>query len=237
MIVIFQTLLPLDYIFYSYLKNILSCTALKTTTATELNKLDGFTGSASKLNFTNNVTSDIQGQIDANKVPGSPGDITWTVSAAMELTQGWYLIVAVGGGGGGSGHVVSTLLYVKSSTTFTLGIGVGGSVSLSGGNTYVKYNGVTILLAPGGDKGTKGSDYDEGSLGGAGGSLWFKGSSGRTGSNNPSATLAQGGAGGVGGIVPGISYGAGGDGGNGSNTGRESGTPGTSGAVGYIKFT
>lgn len=36
-----------------------------TATATELNKLDGFTGSASKLNFTNNLTSDAQAQINS----------------------------------------------------------------------------------------------------------------------------------------------------------------------------
>lgn len=36
-----------------------------TATASELNKLDGFTGSASKLNFTNNLTSDAQAQINS----------------------------------------------------------------------------------------------------------------------------------------------------------------------------
>lgn len=36
-----------------------------TATAAELNKLDGFTGSASKLNFTNNLTSDAQAQINS----------------------------------------------------------------------------------------------------------------------------------------------------------------------------
>ena len=42
-------------------------------TATEINKLDGFTGTAQKLNFVNNVTSDIQGQLN-NRYTKSEAD-------------------------------------------------------------------------------------------------------------------------------------------------------------------
>lgn len=42
-----------------------------TATATELNKLDGFTGSASKLNFTNGLTSDAQTQLNSKATTAS----------------------------------------------------------------------------------------------------------------------------------------------------------------------
>ena len=48
-----------------------------TATAAELNKLDGFAGSADKLNFTNNVTSDIQSQLNG-KAPTSHTSSTTT---------------------------------------------------------------------------------------------------------------------------------------------------------------
>ena len=56
----------------------------------------GFTGSAAKLNFTNNVTSDIQTQINAAKVPYTGiGTIIFQGGIATSTTlseNGWYLI-------------------------------------------------------------------------------------------------------------------------------------------------
>ena len=59
-----------------------------TATTAEINKLDGFTGTAQKLNFVNNVTSDIQGQLN-NRYTKSEADAAFgTLSSVGELDSG-----------------------------------------------------------------------------------------------------------------------------------------------------
>ena len=159
-----------------------------TATAAELNKLDGFTGSASKLNFTNGLTSDAQAQINALKAAGgAPGEFnpapvhTVTSSKNVMLATGWYYIVgcgggggggsgtdsSIGGGGGGSGAHFSSLFYIKTASNLDITIGNGGiGIGQNGTSTYVDYKARRIFFAGGGQGGENG----QGKIVGKGGS-------------------------------------------------------------------
>lgn len=195
-----------------------------TATAAELNKLDGFTGSAAKLNFTNNVTSDIQAQLNNNKVPGGIGtQQEYLNNTTISLSKGWYLIRAVGGGGGGgagdvgsgggsgggggggSGESSSILYYFNRTTSVTIIIGSGGrgGTDFNGGYgeagfpTKVVVNNFIILAAQGGQGGQwgrVGSDAQGGAPNGSPGII-------ADGGNGGSADFigSGGGAGGYGG--------------------------------------
>lgn len=58
-----------------------------TATAAELNKLDGFTGSASKLNFTNGLTSDAQTQLNAKATTASLNSHTGATTGVHGATS------------------------------------------------------------------------------------------------------------------------------------------------------
>ena len=63
-----------------------------TATAAELNKLDGFTGSAAKLNFTNNVTSDIQSQLNG-KAPKAHASSATTYGVGTGTNYGHVKVI------------------------------------------------------------------------------------------------------------------------------------------------
>ena len=229
-----------------------------TATAAELNKLDGFTGSAAKLNFTNNVTSDIQSQLNGKaKNPGRPGtpiEIEES-SIAFSVTPGWYLVElwgggggggaggsgfnAGGGGGGGGGSYTAVFLYINVSS-INVTIGKGGRSNMRsdgdpGDTTSVTIDGIkyTATGGAGGGAGTasaRGIGGYGNTFGGTGGESESMGHDGTNAyRNGGGGGQSSGGGGGGGG---GGGYENGGEGGEGGRERGGMGYPGLPGAGG-----
>ena len=229
-----------------------------TATAAELNKLDGFTGSAAKLNFTNNVTSDIQSQLNGKaKNPGRPGTPIEIEASniAFSVTPGWYLVElwgggggggaggsgfsAGGGGGGGGGSYTAVFLYINVSS-INVTIGKGGRSNMRsdgdpGDTTSVTIDGIkyTATGGAGGGAGTSntgGSGGSGNSWGGTGGESESMGHDGTNAyRNGGGGGQSSGGGGGGGG---GGGYENGGEGGEGARERGVMGYPGLHGAGG-----
>lgn len=231
-----------------------------TATAAELNKLDGFTGSTAKLNFTNNVTSDIQSQLNGKaKNPGNPGTpIQIKSSGNRAVTPGWYLVElwggggggggggtgsnAGGGGGGGGGSHTTVFLYIKAST-INVTIGQGGRANMysdgyPGGTTSVTIDGVEYTATGGGGGGAGTSNT--GGIGGSGNALGGKGGNYKWRGSNGTTAKGNGGRGGMpGGGDQRNGPGGGGGGGGGYGYGGDGGYGGSNsdgggGAVGEL---
>jgi len=143
-----------------------------TSSAAELNVLDGITADVDELNYTEGVTSAIQTQLDTKgntftDIYTSSG--TWTAPAGVT-----YITVSMvgggaggaggtdgssGGGGGGAGaYIVNAGLTVVAEDDYTVTVGTGGAGGLEGangvdgGDTSLEHAGGT-LTCPGGNKG------------------------------------------------------------------------------------
>ena len=94
-----------------------------TSTATELNLLDGVTATTAELNYTDGVTSNIQTQLNAKAAKASP-TFTGTVTTASVSTDGQYI------------QQEETLTVSSNATTVNCSTGNYFTVTASGNITF-----------------------------------------------------------------------------------------------------